>query len=378
MDFGFSQEQELLRSTARKFLENECTSGFVRARMEEPAGVTDEFWAKLAEQGWLGLIYPEEHGGSGLGFVDLTVLMEEMGRVVMPGPFFSTVLLGGLAIREAGSAAQKKEWLTKVAAGQAKATLAWTEPSARWDAAGITCSAKEQKGGFVLNGTKLFVPDAHLADAIVVVARTGEGKAEDGVSLILVPKTTRGVQVKLLPTMDQTRKLCEVTFQDATVPADALMGVKGKAWPTLTRVVERATVALCAEMCGGAQRVLDMTTDYAKIRIAFGKPIGTYQGVKHKAADMLVDVENAKSLTYYAAWAVDENSPEAPLAASMAKAYVTDAYRKIAGAGIQLHGGIGFTWEHDLHLYFKRAKSSEFTFGDATYHRERVAQLINL
>ncbi len=354
MDFGFSQEQELLRSTARKFLENECTSGFVRARMEEPAGVTDEFWAKLAEQGWLGLIYPEEHGGSALGFVDLTVLMEEMGRVVMPGPFFSTMLLGGLAIREAGSPAQKKEWLTRIAAGQAKATLAWTEPSARWDAAGVTCTAKEEKGG------------------------TSEGKAEDGVSLILVPKTTSGVQVKLLPTMDQTRKLCEVSFQNATVPADALMGVKGKAWPTLTRVVERATVALCAEMCGGAQRVLDMTTDYAKIRIAFGKPIGTYQGVKHKAADMLVDVENAKSLTYYAAWAVDENSPDAPLAASMAKAYVTDAYRKVAGAGIQLHGGIGFTWEHDLHLYFKRAKSSEFTFGDATYHRERVAQLINL
>ena len=378
MNFGFSEEQELLRNTARKFFENECTSTFVRDRMAVPAGVTDEFWTKLAEQGWLGLIYPEEFGGSGLGFVDLTVLMEETGRVVMPGPFFSTVLLGGLAIREAGSAAQRKEWLTKIAAGQARATLAWTEPSARWDPAGITCTAKDGKGGFVLNGTKLFVPDAHLADVIVVVARTSEGKAEDGVSLLLVPKSTRGVTVKLLPTMDQTRKLCEVTFQDASVPADSLMGVKGKAWPTLTRVVERATVALCAEMCGGAQRVLDMTTDYAKIRIAFGKPIGTYQGVKHRAADMLVDVENGKSLTYYAAWAVDENSPEAPLAASMAKAYVTDAYRKIAGAGIQLHGGIGFTWEHDLHLYFKRAKSSEFTFGDATYHRERVAQLINL
>ena len=379
MDFGFSPEQEMLRATARKFLENECTSGFVRARMEEPAGVTDEFWAKLAEQGWLGLVYPEEHGGSGLGFVDLTVLMEEMGRVVMPGPFFSTVLLGGLAIREAGSPAQQKEWLARIAAGRARTTLAWTEPSARWDAAGVTCAAREDKGGFVLNGTKLFVLDAHLADALVVVARTGEGKTpEEGVSLFLVPKGTRGVEVKLLPTMDQTRKLCEVTFKDAAVPADALMGVKGRAWPALARVVERATVALCAEMCGGAQRVLDMTTDYAKIRVAFGKPIGTYQGVKHKAADMLVDVENAKSLTYYAAWAVDENAPEAALAASMAKAYVTDAYRKVAGAGIQLHGGIGFTWEHDLHLYFKRAKSSEFTFGDATYHRERVAQLINL
>jgi len=379
MDFGFSPEQEMLRATARKFLENECTSGFVRARMEEPAGVTDEFWAKLAEQGWLGLVYPEEYGGSGLGFVDLTVLMEEMGRVVMPGPFFSTVLLGGLVIREAGSPAQKKEWLARIAAGRARTTLAWTEPSARWDAAGVTCAAREDKGGFVLNGTKLFVLDAHLADALVVVARTGEGKtSEEGVSLLLVPKGTRGVEVKLLPTMDQTRKLCEVSFKDATVPADALMGVKGRAWPALARVVERATVALCAEMCGGAQRVLDMTTDYAKIRVAFGKPIGTYQGVKHKAADMLVDVENAKSLTYYAAWAVDENAPEAALAVSMAKAYVTDAYRKVAGAGIQLHGGIGFTWEHDLHLYFKRAKSSEFTFGDATYHRERVAQLINL
>jgi alkylation response protein AidB-like acyl-CoA dehydrogenase len=379
MDFGFSQEQELLRATARKFLENECTSGFVRARMEEPAGVTDEFWAKLAEQGWLGLIYPEEHGGSGLGFVDLTVLMEEMGRVVMPGPFLSTVLLGGLAIREAGSAAQKKEWLTRIAAGRAKTALAWTEPSARWDAAGVTCAARETKDGFVLSGTKLFVLDAHLADVLVVVARTSEGRTpEEGTSLLLVPKATRGVEVKLLPTMDQTRKLCEVSFKDAAVPADALMGVKGAAWPALSRVVERATVALCAEMCGGAQRVLDMTTDYAKIRIAFGKPIGTYQGVKHKAADMLVDVENAKSLTYYAAWAVDENAPEAALAASMAKAYVTDAYRKVAGAGIQLHGGIGFTWEHDLHLYFKRAKSSEFTFGDATYHRERVAQLISL
>ncbi|MBI2155734.1 MAG: acyl-CoA/acyl-ACP dehydrogenase, partial [Candidatus Rokubacteria bacterium] len=379
MDFGFSQEQEMLRATARKFLENECASTFVRARMEEPAGVTDEFWAKLAEQGWLGLVYPEEYGGSGLGFVDLTVLMEEMGRAVMPGPFVSTVLLGGLTILEAGSPAQKKEWLAKIAAGRAKATLAWTEPNARWDAAGVTLGARADKGGFVLSGTKLFVPDAHLADVLVVAARTGEGKSpEEGVSLFLVPKGARGLEVTLLPTMDQTRKLCEVGFKDTAVPAGALLGEKGGGWAPLRRVIERATVALCAEMCGGAQKVLEMTTEYAKIRVAFGKPIGTYQGVKHKAADMLVDVENAKSLTYYAAWAMDENVPEAALAASMAKAYVSDAYRKVSGTGIQLHGGIGFTWEHDLHLYFKRAKSSEFTFGDATYHRERVAQLINL
>jgi alkylation response protein AidB-like acyl-CoA dehydrogenase len=379
MNFGFSDEQEMLRATARKFLENECTSAFVRQRMEEPAGFTDEFWSKLAEQGWLGLVYPEAYGGSGLGFVDLTVLMEEMGRVVMPGPFFSTVLLGGLAILEAGSAEQKKEWLPRIAAGQARVALAWMEPSARWDAGGIAATARKAGGDWVLSGTKLFVLDAHVADAVVVAARSAAGRQpEEGVGLFLVPRGAPGLDVKLLPTMDQTRKLCEVALRDVRVPASAVLGEPDGGWPPLDRVVQRATVALCAEMCGGAQKVLEMTTEYAKIRVAFGRPIGSYQGVKHKCADMLVEVENAKSLTYYAAWAVDENAPEARLAASMAKAYVSDAYRHVAGDGIQLHGGIGFTWEHDLHLYFKRAKFGEFTFGDATYHRERVAQLINL
>jgi alkylation response protein AidB-like acyl-CoA dehydrogenase len=379
MDFGFSDEQELLRSTARKFLENECSSQFVRTMMETDAGTTPEFWAKLAEQGWLGLTYPEEYGGAGLGLVDLVVLLEEMGRAVMPGPYFSTVLLGGLAILKAGNDAQKREWLPKISAGEAKVTLAWTEPNARWDAAGVTVAATEAGGRFTLAGTKLFVPDAHTADALVVAARTAESRtAEEGISLFLVPASTAGVQINLLPTMDQTRKLCEVTLTNVGVGADALLGEKGRGWQLVSRVVEQATVGLCAEMCGGAQRVLDMTTQYAKIRIAFGKPIGGYQAVKHRAADMLVDIENAKSITYYAAWAVDEGVPEASLAVSMAKAYVSDAYRKVSAAGIQLHGGIGFTWEHDLHLYFKRAKGSEFAFGDATHHRERVAQLINL
>jgi alkylation response protein AidB-like acyl-CoA dehydrogenase len=247
MDFGFNQEQELLRATARKFCESECTSEFVRARMAEPAGVTDAFWAKLAEQGWLGLIYPEAYGGAGLGFVDLTVLMEEMGRAVMPGPFFSTVLLGGLAILEAGADAQKKEWLGKIGAGEAKATLAFTEPNARWDAAAVTVTARASGGRFTLSGTKLFVQDAHLADVLVVVARTREGtRPEDGLSLFLVPRGTRGLEVKLLPTMDQTRKLCEVTFADVTVGAEALLGAKDGAWAPLSRVLDRATVALCA------------------------------------------------------------------------------------------------------------------------------------
>ncbi|HVC65349.1 MAG TPA: acyl-CoA dehydrogenase family protein [Candidatus Dormibacteraeota bacterium] len=378
MNFGFNEEQELLRNTARKFFENECPSETVRRLMETPEGINAELWKKLAEQGWLGLIYPEQYDGMALGLVDLVVLMEEMGRAVAPGPYFSTVLLGGLAILEAGGEGQKKEWLPKIAAGDKRVALAWMEPSAQLGPAGVTLTAVKRGEKFALSGTKLFVHDAHTADALVVAARTRPGAGADGVSLFLLPKGTKGLEVTLLPTMDQTRKLCEVACSDVTVGGDALLGAAGSGWAPLARVLDRATVALCAEMCGGAQKVLDMTVEYAKIRQAFGRPIGSYQGVKHRAADMLVDVENSKSITYYAAWALDEGSPEAPLAVSMAKAYVSDAFRRVSAAGIQLHGGIGFTWEHDLHLYFKRAKGSEFTFGDATHHRERVAQLVNL
>jgi alkylation response protein AidB-like acyl-CoA dehydrogenase len=376
MDIGFTEEQELLRDTARRFFESECNTQFVRQRMAEPGAITDAFWQKLAEQGWLGIVYPEEEGGSGLGLVDLVVLMEEMGRAVMPGPFLSTVLLGGAAIGEAGSLLQRRQWLPEIAAGRAKAALAWTEPNLRWDAAGIGLPARETGGGFVLSGTKLFVGDAHLADILVVAARTRDGSTmEDGVSLFLVPKAIPGLTVTVLPTIDETRKLCEVRLDNVALPASALLGEIHQGWAPLSRVIARATVALAAEMCGGAQQVLDMTVAYAKIRIAFGKPIGSYQGVKHQAADMLVAIENARSLTYYAAWTVDQVLDEAPLAVSMAKATASDMYRKVAGTGIQLHGGIGMTWEHDLQLYFKRAKASEVAFGDATWHRERVAQL---
>ncbi len=379
MDVAFTEEQELLRDSARRFLESECDTRFVRARMAEPAAVTDEFWRKLAEQGWLGIVYPEEESGSGLGLVDLVVLMEEMGRAVMPGPFLSTVLLGGAMIAEAGAPAQRRQWLPQIVDGSAKATLCWTEPNLRWDAAGITLRAHETGGGLRLSGTKMFVGDAHLADILVVAARTRDGSTmEDGVSLFLVPKDTPGLTVSVLPTIDETRKLCEVRLDNVALPAGSLLGELHQGWGPLSRVIARATVALAAEMCGGAQQVLDMTVAYAKIRIAFGKPIGSYQGVKHQAADMLVALENAKSLTYYAAWVVDQGLDEAPLAMSMAKAAASDMYRKVAGTGIQLHGGIGMTWDHDLQLYFKRAKASEVAFGDATWHRERVAQLMRL
>ena len=378
MDIGFTEEQELLRDIARKFLDSECPTKFVREMMATDDAVTDQFWRQLADNGWLGITYPEDAGGSGLGLVDLVVLMEEIGRAVMPGPYPATVLLGGAAIAAAGSADQRREWLPRIAAGQVKATLAVTEPNPRWDAAGITATAREGRwSGLALSGTKMFVPDAHLADVLVVAARSRDGSTmEDGVSLFLVPKDMPGLSVRRLPSIDETRKLCEVTLANVAVPGSALLGELHGGWAPLQQVIDRAAVALSAEMCGAAQRVLDITVDYAKMRVAFGKPIGTYQGVKHKCADMLIEIENAKSLTYYAAWAVDEDEPDAVMAVSMAKAAASDAGRKVCAAGIQLHGGIGMTWEHDLQLYLKRAKASEIALGDANWHRERVARLL--
>jgi alkylation response protein AidB-like acyl-CoA dehydrogenase len=379
MDFGFSEEQEMLRSSARDFLAKEAPMTYVRKMMDDERGYTDELWRKMAALGWMGLILPEEVGGSGLDFVDMVVVLEEMGRAVLPGPFFSTVILAGVAIAEGGSPAQKAAYLSKIADGSLKATLAHLEPSGRWDADGIQLEAKpDGGGGHVLTGTKLFVPDANVVDLFVVAARAPGSKGTDGVSLFLVDAKAPGLGVTMLKTMDQTRKLGEVTFKDVKVGSDALLGPAGGGWALLDRVADRGKVGLAAEMCGGAQKVLEMSVEYAKVREQFGKPIGSFQAIQHKCANMLVEVESSKSITYYAAWAVANDVAEAPLAAAMAKAYTSDAYRHTAGEGIQIHGGIGFTWEHDMHIFFKRAKSSEVTFGDATWNREIVARLINL
>jgi alkylation response protein AidB-like acyl-CoA dehydrogenase len=379
MDFGFSEEQEMLRSSARDFLAKEAPMTYVRKMMEDERGFTDDLWRKMADLGWMGLVLPEQYGGSGLDFVDMIVVLEEMGRTVLPGPFFSTVILGGIAILEGGTDAQKQAWLPKIASGQAKVTLAQLEPSGRWDADGIALEAKAGAGGgFSLSGTKLFVPDANVADLFVVAGRTAGTKEADGVTLFLVDAKTPGVSVTMLKTMDQTRKLGEVVLKDVTIGPDRVLGQVGKGWALLDRVVDRGKVGLAAEMCGGAQKVLEMSVEYAKVREQFGKPIGSFQAIQHKCANMLVEVESSKSITYYAAWAVANDVAEAPLAAAMAKAYTSDAYRHTAGEGIQIHGGIGFTWEHDMHIYFKRAKSSEVTFGDATWNRELVARYINL
>jgi alkylation response protein AidB-like acyl-CoA dehydrogenase len=381
VDFGFSEEQEQIRSSARDFLAKECPMTVVRQLMEEERGDSPQLWRKMAELGWMGLVLPEEHGGAGLTWVDLVVILEEMGRVVMPGPFFATVCLGAAAILEGGSVAQRTALLPAIAGGTLRMTLALLEPSARWDAAGVRCEARPDGEGYRLTGTKLFVNDALVADKIVCATRlagAAAGEGPEGVTLCIVDAGTPGLTVTPLKTMDQTRKLAEVVLDGVRVGPEAIVGAPGEAWPIIERVMDRGKVALAAEMCGGAQRVLDLSVEYAKVREQFGKPIGSFQAIQHKCANMLVDVESAKSATYYAAWAVANDVPEAPLAAAMAKAYCSDAYRRTAGEGIQIHGGIGFTWEHDMHLYFKRAKSSEVTFGDATWNREIVARLINL
>ncbi|HLQ14731.1 MAG TPA: acyl-CoA dehydrogenase [Candidatus Eisenbacteria bacterium] len=376
MDFAFSEEQEMLRSSTRDFLAKEVSSKVVRKLMEADGAYDEGLWRKISGLGWTALGIPEQYGGVGT-FLDLIVVLEEAGRALMPGPFFATMGLAVPALIEAGTEAQKKEVLGAIAAGSARATLALTEPSGRWDAGAVTLSAKPSGGGWTLDGVKLFVPDAAAADYMVVAART-RGEGEDGISLFLVKGRPAGMKVTSLKTLDMTRRWSEVRFDGVKLEGDALMGQADKAWPPLKRALEWATAALCAEMIGGTQKVLETSTEYAKTRHQFGKPIGIYQAVSHKLADMLVLSESGRSATYYAAWAVEADAADRSLAASMAKAYVSDAYRKVAGDGIQVHGGIGFTWEHDMHLYFKRAKSSEVTLGDATYHRELVAQALDL
>jgi alkylation response protein AidB-like acyl-CoA dehydrogenase len=376
MDFAFSEEQEQLRTEARAFLAKECPTTRVRQLMEADGAHDDGLWAKLVENGWTALGIPETYGGFG-SFLDLVVVLEEAGRNLLPGPFFSTMALAVPALLEAGDDAQKQKVLGGIAAGEARATLALTEPSGRWDAEGVALRAEREGGGWRLDGVKLFVPDAGVADFIVVAART-RGAGEEGVTLFLVEGRPAGLTVKPMQTIDRTRRWYELQFEGVTLGADAVLGSPDNGWPPLRRALEWGEAALCAEMVGGASQVLAKSVDYAKTRQQFGKPIGIYQAIAHKLSDMLLETESARSATYYAAWAVDADAPERSVACSMAKAYVSDAYRRAAGNGIQVHGGIGFTWEHDMHLYFKRAKSSEVTLGDATYHRELVAQHLDL
>jgi alkylation response protein AidB-like acyl-CoA dehydrogenase len=368
--FAFTEEQEQLRAAVRRFLTEKSPEPEVRRLMETVPGYDAGVWRQAAGQlGLTGLAIPEKFGGSGSGYVELTVVFEEMGAALLCAPFFATVALAANLLLSIDDEIAKADYLPGLASGDVIATVALAEPSGRWDEAGITLAATGSAGAWTLTGEKLYVLDGAVADLFLVVARTPAG-----VSVFAVERGAPGLTVQPLATMDQTRKQARVRL-DAT-PA-RLLGAEGTGWAAVSRMLDLAAVALAAEQVGGAQRVLDMAVDYAKTRVQFGKPIGSFQAIKHKCADMFLEVESARSAAYYGGF-VAQDVDELPVAASLAKAYCSEAYLHAAAENIQIHGGIGFTWEHPAHLYFKRAKSSELLFGDPAYHRELLAQRIGI
>ena len=371
MNFAFTEEQEELRKTVRQFLEAKSPETAVREQMETEAGFDPAVWNQMGEQlGLQGLAIPEQYGGSGYSFVELGIVLEEQGRALLCAPFFSTVVLAANALLQSGDEAAKSAYLPGIASGETIAALAFTEPSGKWDESGITMEASGSGSDFTLTGTKMFVLDGHTASLVIVAARTAKG-----VSLFTVAGDAAGLTRTALSTMDQTRKQAKLEF--ANTPA-TLLGTEGEGWKVLDTVLDLAAVGLAAEQVGGAQKVLEMAVEYAKVRVQFGRPIGSFQAIKHKCADMLLEVESAKSAAYYGMWCAAEMNDELPSVASLAKAYCSEAYFHATAENIQIHGGIGFTWEHPAHLYFKRAKSSELLFGDPTYHRELLAQRIGI
>ena len=389
MHFAFTEEQEALRRTARRFLGSHSTSSQVRAAMATEAGYDPELYRHICQElGWTSLLIPESYGGLGGSYVELVGLMEEMGRALLCAPFFSTVCLATNVLLAGGSEAQQREHLPAIAAGKITATLAHTEPGGGAAEGEMRALARRDRDGYVLNGVKAYVVDGHTADLLIVAARLPAGEDGDApaakdseeLALFLVPGREKGVRRKGQETLDLTRKLAEVRLEEVRVPSTSRLG-EAPAWAgigCLKRALDLACVALSAEQVGGAQRCLDMAVDYAKVRVQFDRPIGSFQAIKHKCADMLLEVESARSASYYAGWAAHENPGELPLVAPLAKAFCSEAYFHCAAENIQIHGGIGFTWEHDAHLFFRRAKSSELLLGEPAYHREVLARRLGL
>ena len=371
MNFGFSEEQEELRRMVKRFLDDKSPESEVRRLMATAEGYDPAVWRQMAEElGLQGLGIPEEFGGQGFGPVELYVVFEEMGAALLCAPYFSTVALAANALLLVGDDEVKARYLPGIAGGETIATLALTDDTGNWDLAATSTVARLAGDGYVVSGVRNYVTDGHVASLLLVPAVT-----EEGLSLFAVSADAPGVAREALATMDQTRKQSRIVLDEA--PA-VLVGPAGGARRGLETTLQIATSALAAEQVGGAQRVLDNAVEYAKVRVQFGRPIGSFQAIKHKCADMLLDVESAKSAAYYAAWAAQERNDELPIAASLAKSFCSEAYFHCAAENIQIHGGIGFTWEHHAHLYFKRAKSSELFLGDPAYHRELLAQLLGI
>ncbi|HEY55544.1 MAG TPA: acyl-CoA/acyl-ACP dehydrogenase [Dehalococcoidia bacterium] len=377
MDLVLSEEQEMLKTMARDFLADKFPKTMVKEIEEGELGYSPELWKEMAGLGWMGLALPEKYGGSDMSFLDLGLLLEEMGRACLPGPYFSTVVLGGLPILDIGSEEQKDEYLPRIASGELVFTLALTEPSASYDADGIETKAEAEGANYTINGTKLFVADAHIADYMLVAARTdAKAKAEEGITIFIVEGKSAGISHKVLKTIAND-KLCEVVFKGVKVPKENILGELNKGWPEVKKIIQRAAVAKCCEMVGCIQQALDMTVDYAKERKQYDRPIGSFQVIQHYCADMATDVDGTRLSTYQAAWRLSQGLPCAREVA-IAKAWAGEACQRVMALAHQIHGAIGVTIDHDLQYYTRRAKAAEVSFGDASFHREAVAQEMGL
>lgn len=372
MNLDLSEEQEMLQRIARDFLANECPKELVRGMEEDEKGYSPELWRKMADLGWMGLVLPDEYGGMGGSFLDMAILLEEMGRALVPGPFLSTVL-GAFTILRDGSEEQKGDILPQVAQGEAILAIAVTEPFARFDARGISLQAAADRDEFVLSGTKLFISDAHVADWLLVAARTREGATpEEGITAFLVDGKSAGIACTPLITIAGDKQF-EVVFDKVRVPARNVLGEVDRGWEMVERLLELGAVGKAAEMVGGTQQVLEMTNAYVKERVQYERPIGVHQAIQHALAEVFIQVNLGRSLVYEAAWKVDEGLL-AGVEAAMAKGWMSDTYRQATNSGVRLHGGIGTSLDHDMGLYYRRAKAAELAFGDADFQREMVAE----
>lgn len=376
MDLALSEEQQMLKETARRFFEKECPKTLVRELLETAHGHSPALWRQMVELGWLGLPLPEQYDGSAGSFLDLAVILEEMGRALLPGAFFSTVLLGAYPVLEAGSAAQKAAILPRIAAGELILTMAWLETGAAYDPGDVNLTARADADGYLLDGVKLFVPNAHIADMILTVVRTSSGDDTHGVSLLLVDGHDPGVHCTLLKPIDNS-KLCQVTFEGVRVPRANVLGEVDGATATIDRALARAAVAECLQLVGGAQVALDMSVEHVKNRVQFGQSVGAFQAVQHHCANMATDLDGARFLTYEAAWMLSEGMP-CTKEVAMAKAWVSDACHRVISRAHQVHGGVGFIAEHDLTLYFKRTKAGETAYGGSNFHYRALAQALGL
>jgi 3-oxocholest-4-en-26-oyl-CoA dehydrogenase beta subunit len=375
MNLDFSEEQLMLRDSARDFLTKNLPKKVVRELEESETGHSPTLWKEMVELGWLGLAIPEKYGGAGMTFLDLAILLEEMGRACLPGPFFATVVLGALSILDLGSEFQKETYLPRIARGEIIFSMAFTEESARYDAQGIQLMAKPSGNQFVLNGTKLFVPNANVADFIICAARTASsGNPEEGVSMFIVDVKSPGIKINLLKTIAND-KLCEVFFDKVTISQENILGEQNRGWIPLERIIQRAAAAKCCDMSGSLQQVFEMTLTYAKDRVAFGQPIGSFQAVQHHCANMAIDVNGTMLSAYQAAWKISEGLP-CGWEVAVAKAWTSTACPRVIALAHQIHGAIGTTMDHDLHYYTRRTKAAESAFGDADYYQLKVAKEI--